>query len=70
MILIGLIVDIVDIDLLNWIWLWLIDYNLTMIWFDLMITIWLQQFVDNNDDVYDHDGYVDEQHTDAKVQLS
>ena len=37
---------------------------------DLMITIWLQQFVDNDDDVYDHDGYVDEQHTDAKVQLS
>ena len=41
-----------------------------MIMADLMITIWLQRFVDNDDDVYDHDGYVDEQHTDAKVQLS
>ena len=35
-----------------------------------MITIWLQQFEDDDDDIYDHDGYVDEQHTDAKVQLS
>ena len=41
-----------------------------MILFDLMITIWLQWFEDDDDDVYDHDGYVNEQHTDAKVQLS
>ena len=35
----------------------------------LMITIWLQWF-DDDDDIYAHDEYVDEQHAYAKVQLS
>ena len=45
-----------------WLWLWLIDWlwsddDLTTWWLDLMITIWLQWFEDD-DDIYDHDGYV------------
>ena len=68
--------------LLIWLWLWLIDYNLMMTWWlDSMITIWLQWFDYNSVTMiwgwqwylqtwWIYYGYVDEQHADAKVQLS
>ena len=57
----GLIVDLLDLIWLR-LWLWLIDWlwsddDSTTWWLDLMITIWLQWFEDD-DDIYDHDGYV------------